>query len=114
MAEELEHTEAAEKARKARRTASRRSLQKGGVLYASEARSMAVQRQEDEVARAKAIVERAEKAQTKKERKAFCEEVAAKRKEILQVRAARKKLRKELCREVRMKAKARSKALKAN
>ena len=58
MAEELEHTEAAEKARKARRTASRRSNQKGGVLYASEARNMTVQRQEDEVARAKAIVER--------------------------------------------------------
>ena len=61
MAEELEHTEAAEKARKARCTASRRSLQKGGVLYASEARNMAVQRQEDEVARAKAIAERAER-----------------------------------------------------
>ena len=38
----------------------------------------------------------------------------AKRKEILQVRAAQKKLRKELCREVRMKVKARSKALKVN
>ena len=33
MAEELEHTEAAEKARKAWRTASRRSVQKGGVLW---------------------------------------------------------------------------------
>ena len=110
MAEELEHTEAAEKARKARCTASRRSLQKGGVLYASEARNMAVQRQEDEVARTKAIVKRAEKAQAKKGWETFCEEVAAKRTEILQVRTARKKLRKELCREVRMKAKARSKA----
>ena len=110
MAEELEHTEAAEKARKARRTASRRSLQEGGVLYASEARNMAVQRQEDEVARAKAIVERAEKAD-KEGTEIFCEEVAAKRKEILQVRAAQ---RKELCSEVRMKAKTRSKALKAN
>ena len=67
---------------------------------------MAVQRQED--ARAKAIVERAEKAQ---DRKAFCEEVATKRKEILKVRATQ---REELCREVRMKAEAKSKALKAN
>ena len=62
MAEELEHTEAAEKARKARRTASHRSLQKGGILHASETRNMVVQRQEDEVARAKFIVERAEMA----------------------------------------------------
>ena len=88
MAEDLEHTEAADKARKARRTASRRSLQKGGVLFASEARNMAVQRQEDEVVWAKAIVERAEKAQTKKDRKTFCEEVATKRREILNVSAA--------------------------
>ena len=49
----------------------------------------------------RAIVERTEKAQTKKDRKAFCEEVATKRKEILKVRATQ---RKELCREVRMKA----------
>ena len=75
---------------------------------------MIVQRQEDEVARARAIVERAEKVQTKKDRKAFCEEAATKRKEILKVRATQKKLRKELCREVRMKAKANNKALKAN
>ena len=75
---------------------------------------MTVQRQEDEVARAKAIVERAEKAQTKKDRKAFCEEVVTKRKEIHKVRATQKKLRKELCREVRIKAKAKSKALKEN
>ena len=109
MAEEPEHTEAAEKARKARHTASHRPLQKGGVLYASEARNMTVQRQEDEVARAKA-----EKTQTKKDRKAFCEEVANKRREILKVRAVQKKLRKELCSGVRMKAKARSEALKAN
>ena len=42
MTEELEHTETPEKARKARRTATRRSLQKGGVLYASEVRNMVV------------------------------------------------------------------------
>ena len=53
---------------------------------------MVVQRQEDEVARARFIVERAEIAQTKKDRKAFCEEVATKRREILKVRAAQKKL----------------------
>ena len=75
---------------------------------------MVVQRQVDEIARAKVIVDRAEKAQTKKERKAFCEEVVTKRREILKVRAAQKKLRKEICKEVRMKAKARNKTQKAN
>ena len=42
--EDLRHTEAAEKARKARRTGSRRSLGKGGVLLVSEARNMSVKR----------------------------------------------------------------------
>ena len=68
--EDLKHTEAAEKARKARRTGSRRSLQKGGVLLASEARNMVVKRQEDELAQAKAIVDKAGKPQIKAARKA--------------------------------------------
>ena len=38
---EFVHTEAAQLARKAQRTASHRSAQKGGVLYASEARNIA-------------------------------------------------------------------------
>ena len=73
-----------------------------------------VQRQVDEGARAKVIVDGAEKAQTKKERKAFCEEVAINRSKILKVRAAQMKKRKKLCKEVRMKAKARNMTPKAN
>ena len=46
--------------------------------YVSGARNMVVPGQEDEVARAKVIIEGAEGAQTKKDRKAFCEEVATK------------------------------------
>ena len=75
---------------------------------------MVVLGQEDEVVRAKVIVERAEKAQTEKDRKAFCEEVAAKQREILKVRTARKKLRKELCKEAGTKAKTRSTTQKAS
>ena len=75
---------------------------------------MVVPGQEDEVARAKVIVERAKKAQTKKDRKTFCEEVATRQREILKVRAAQEKLRKELCKEVGMKAKTRSKTQKAS
>ena len=75
---------------------------------------MVVPGQEDEVARAKVIVERAEKAQTEKDRKAFCEEVATKQREILKVRTARKKLRKELCKEAGTKAKTRSTTQKAS
>ena len=63
---DLAHTEAAQLARKARRTASHRSVQKGDVLYASEARNMAAVRVEDELAKAKALVDRAVKVEGKK------------------------------------------------
>ena len=52
----------AERERKARCTARRQSMQKGGVLYASEARKMATERVEDELERARGIVSRAAKA----------------------------------------------------
>ena len=68
----------------------------------------------DEVVRAKVIVERAEKARTKKDRKAFCQEVATKQREILKVCAAQKRLRKELCRDVRINTKTWSKTQKAS
>jgi hypothetical protein len=102
--EDLAHTEAAVKARNARQKGSRRSLQKGGVLYASHAREMVTQKVVDEVAQAQAIVNRAQKAQAKKDRKVFCEAVVAKRREILKVRSTQKKLRKELCKEIRARA----------
>ena len=107
--EDLKHTEAAKKARKARRTGSRRSLQKGGVLLASEARNMAVKRQEDELAQAKAIVDKAEKAQIKAARKALLTAVATMRRDMVRVRTGQKKLEKEVCKEIRVKAKARAK-----
>lgn len=53
------------------------------------------------------VVEKAEKAQTKNDRKAFCKDAATERREALKMRAAQKKLRKELCKKVKMKAKAR-------
>ncbi|RPB22341.1 hypothetical protein L211DRAFT_788963 [Terfezia boudieri ATCC MYA-4762] len=43
--EDLHKTTAAEKARQARQTASKHSLQKGGVLYASKARAMVKEKQ---------------------------------------------------------------------
>ena len=63
---DLAHTEAAQLARKARRTASHRSVQKGGILYASEARNIAAVRVEDGLAKAKELVDKAAKAEAKK------------------------------------------------
>ncbi|KAF8251302.1 hypothetical protein K440DRAFT_658737 [Wilcoxina mikolae CBS 423.85] len=102
--EDLEHTEAAEKAQKTRRTGSWRSVQKGGVLYASEARSMATKKVVNELLQAQLIVDRAAKAEAKKNRKIFLDAVTTKRREILKKHVAHKKLRKELCTEIRAKA----------
>ena len=66
--EDYERTLTAERERKARRTASRRSMQKGGVLYSLEAKNMATVRVGDEVERTRGIVNRAAKAEAKKER----------------------------------------------
>ena len=65
--EDLAHIEAAQQARKARRTASHRSIQKGGILYASEARNIAAVRVEDELAKAKALMDKVVKAEAKKQ-----------------------------------------------
>ena len=54
------------------------------------------------------IVKIAEKAQIKKDRGAFCGEVATKRREIVKVR------KKEFCKEVTMMTKVRNKARGAN
>ena len=64
-------TEATEKARKARRTGSRRSLQKGDVLLVSETRNMVGGTQEDELAQAKAIVDKPERADVEAESQAL-------------------------------------------
>ena len=50
----------------------------------------------DELAKAKAPVDKAAKAEAKKQRKVFLDSVMAKRSEIMKARMARKKLRVEL------------------
>ena len=62
---------------------------------------MVVKRQEDEVAHAKAIVDRAEQAQIKAKRKALLTAVAATRRDMVKMRTAQKKIKKELCKEIR-------------
>ena len=108
--EDLAHTEAVQPARTARRTASHRSVQKGSVLYAPEERNIAAVRVEDELGKAKALVDRAVKTEAKKQRKAFLDVVMAKRSEIIEARRARKKLRVERGREVKANVRALKKA----
>ena len=57
---------------------------------------MVVKWQEDELARAKATVDKAEKAQIK----AFCKAVATKRRDMVKVRTTQKRLKKEPCKEI--------------
>ena len=71
---------------------------------------MAVVRVEDELAKAKALVDRAAKAEGKKQRKIFLDAVMVKRSEIMKARTARKKLRVELGKEVKAKVRALKKA----
>ena len=93
------HTEAAQGARKARRTGSRQPLGRGGILIASEAMNVVVKKQGDEL------------AQIKAKRKALLAAVATTRRDMVKMRNTQKKLKKELCREIRVKAKARAKRL---
>ena len=71
---------------------------------------MSVKRQEDEVAHAKAIVDRAEQTQIKAKRKAFLMAVATTQRDMVKMRTAQK-IKKELCKEIRVKVKARAKGL---
>ena len=72
---------------------------------------MSVKRQEDEVAHAKAIVDRAEQAQVKAMGKALLMAVVTTRRNMVKMRTAETELKKELCKETRVKAKARAKRL---
>ena len=66
--EHMDNTRAAKQARNARhRAQSRRQIQKGGVLYASEARQMVKQREEAEVKKAELQLARAQNAQKRVE-----------------------------------------------
>ena len=71
----------------------------------------AAKRQGDELAQAKAIVDKAEQAHIKAKRKALLTAVATMRRGMVKVRTARKKIQKELCKDIRVKAKARAKRL---
>ena len=66
--EDLEHTQAAQKARSARQQGGRHTLQgrsHGGMLYLEEARDMVTDRELVEVNKAAAALKRAQKAQIK-------------------------------------------------
>ncbi|KAF8453816.1 hypothetical protein BGX38DRAFT_1268323 [Terfezia claveryi] len=80
--EDLHKTTAAEKARQARQEASKRSLQKGGVLYASKARAMVKEKQALSEAqqilstqRALTQLLKAEETKRQRLRKALCIEI---------------------------------------
>ena len=62
------------------------------------------------LAKAKALVDKAAKAEAKKQRKVFLDAAMAKRSEIMKARMAGKKLRVELGREVKAKVRALKKA----
>jgi len=82
----MEHTRAAEEVRNARHRAQRRrQLQKGGVLYASEARIMGKRREDAEVDKAEQQLRKAQNARKRAlqaERKPFLDEIKTKGKEV--------------------------------
>ena len=83
--------------------ASHRSVQKGGDLYALEARNIAAGRVEDELAKAKPLAGKVAKTKVKKQRKVFLDAVMAKRSEVIKACMPRKKLRVERGKEVNAK-----------
>ena len=96
------NTEAAQKARVARQRARRHQmkLSRGGVLYGDDARSAKKHREEEEVKKAQAVLDRAQSALKRAERaarKPFLNEIKARFKQ----RIERKKIMKALCVEIR-------------
>ena len=65
---------------------------------------------EDELAKAKALVDGVAKAEAKKQRKGFLDSVMAKRSEMMKARTAHRKLRVELGKELKAKVRALKKA----
>ena len=63
--EQLEHTQAAENARKVRQQQNRRTVQRGGTIYTSDARKLIRQREDEDTRKAQAAVARAEKKEIK-------------------------------------------------
>ena len=99
----LTHTQAAEQARKLRQKQSKRSIQKGGVVYAHESRKMVKERKEEEIGRAKLILVRAEAKKARKQKtdsKALLKLVNATRRSWTKIRTDAKKQRRLICREI--------------
>ncbi len=69
MTEQVERSQAAENARKLRQRQNRRVVQKGGVIYARDAKRIAQERQINELAAARARLARLEQAAVKKRQK---------------------------------------------
>ena len=105
--EDLEHTQAARKARAARQQGGRYTLQgrgHGGLLYQEEARDMVTDREQMEVNKAAAALKRAQKAADKVGKPpwlAVFKDVKMKLRELRSMRTQQTKLRKALCVEVR-------------
>jgi hypothetical protein len=91
----MEHTQAAEEARSARRRAqNRRQVQRGGVIYASEARQMVMRREEVEVEKAERQLRQAQNAKKRADqaaRKPFLDEIKACAKERRTIQMYKKK-----------------------
>ncbi|KAA8893100.1 hypothetical protein FN846DRAFT_896276 [Sphaerosporella brunnea] len=97
-----------------RKRTKRTHFQRGGVLYAEQARDMVVRRDEDEAKKAQEALERAQttiQRAAKAERKRFVDAVKESRKKIL-ASSSRKKLMKALCVEVRKEGRKRAKRRK--
>jgi len=100
---DLGQTKAAEKVRAARQK-SRRIVQKGGVLYAHQARSMVKQKEEAELQKAEIALRRAQAAMAKAqsdERKPLLKEAKDFRMKLRNLRHSRKRQMRVLCVEVR-------------
>jgi len=110
--EHMDNTRAAEQARNARRRAqSRRQIQKGGVLYASEARQMVKQREEAEVKKAELQPARAQNAQKRAEqaeRKVIIDGMKAEVKARGAVRAHKKRISRLIVRGIRQQGRLRN------
>ena len=104
--EDLEHTQAAQKARAARQQGGRHTLQggHGGMLYLEEARDVVTDRELVEVNKAAAALKRAQKAADKVVKApwlAVFKDVKVKLRELRSMRTQQTKLRKALCVEIR-------------
>ncbi|KAI9887924.1 MAG: hypothetical protein M1823_000313 [Watsoniomyces obsoletus] len=105
-AQGLAQTEAAQAARRLRSKKTRRSLQRGGVTYAREARHMAQEREEDDVHKAQAALNRAKAKEHRKEKLEWQPIVRLAKGRLAQEkkqRAQRERQMKAICRQIHRK-----------